>query len=359
MGFQSIRFHGFRNLIDGEIELGAHDIYLIGENGQGKTNIIEALYLLSYGASFRTHYDKELITWGRKEMALFGSFDMPEEPMGNTVVALKNGIKTIHLHGKKVTDRKVLLRRIPTIVFAHGDFLLSGGPPEKRRWFMDQTLSLHDPFYVDQLRRYKKLLKERNYLLKEHRLSLLDHYSEQLASAGLEIAERRWMLTQEFGEMFSSLFHEVSGLDAPVTISYRPSWGQSLTCRDVVTKLQERLDADLAAGTTFTGPHRDRFVFTVEGRDFGRSASTGQQRLLSLALKAAQAKFFFEKTGQRPILLLDDVLLELDPDRRQRFRRHLPDAEQVFYTFLPGEEAGRIGDDSRTYEVKSGSFHER
>jgi DNA replication and repair protein RecF len=126
LGFRSIRFHGFRNLEDGEIELGAHDVYLIGENGQGKTNFLEALYLLSFGSSFRTRLDRDLVTIGRKDMSVHGHFNVPGEPEGKISVIWKDGSKSIRLHGKTVLDRKDLLRRIPAIAFVHDDFLFAG-----------------------------------------------------------------------------------------------------------------------------------------------------------------------------------------------------------------------------------------
>lgn len=359
MGFRSVRFHGFRNLEDCEVNLGAHDVYLIGENGQGKTNFLEALYLLSYGSSFRTRQDRDLVAWDSREMAIHSRFDTPEEPEGQLSVTWQDGVKSIKLHGKAVTDRKDLLRRIPAIVFVHEDFLFAGGPPERRRWFMDQTLSLHDPLYVDQMRRFKKLLKERNHLLRTRKTSLLDHYGEQLAFAGLALADRRVSLTRDFGRIFTPLFQDVSGLDNEVNLVYRPSWGDAKTTSEVMDRFREKLEMDLALGTTSSGPHRDRFQFISNGRDFAKSASTGQQRLLSLVLRVAQARFYSETTGRKPLLLLDDVLLELDPVRRRLFRDRLPEAEQIFYTFLPGEETGRIGEDSLTYEVRDGIFSER
>ena len=344
---------------DGEVDLRAHDIYFIGENGQGKTNVLEALYLLSYGTSFRTRQDRDLIAWNRKEMAVSASVELPNESVGTIKVAIREASKTINLYGKPVIDRKDLLHRIPSIVFVHDDFLFAGGPPERRRWFMDQTLSLHDPLYVDQLRRYRRLLKVRNHLLKTKQRDLLDHYEEQLAFAGLAVMARRQTLTRDFGTIFTPLFSDVSGLDTEISLTYRPSWGRAQTSGEVMDRLGEKRELDLTLGTTNTGPHRDRFLFHGNGRDFSKNASTGEQRLLSLLLRVAQAQFYRETTGRKPLLLLDDVLLELDPSRRRLFRDRLPEAEQIFYTFLPGEETGLKGDDSRTFEVRSGDFYER
>ena len=216
MGFQSVQFYGFRNLVDAEVNLEAHDVYLIGENGQGKTNFLEALYLLSYGSSFRTRQDRDMLCNDKREMAVHGKYNIPEEPEGRLSVSWLDGNKEIRLHGKVINDRKELLRRIPSIVFVHDDFLFAGGPPERRRWFMDQTLSLHDPLFVDQLRRYRQLLKERNHILKTRRLDMLGHYSEQLAFRRTWLfPRRRESLSREFGIIFSPLFQDVSGV--PVT----------------------------------------------------------------------------------------------------------------------------------------------
>lgn len=359
MGFREVYFHGFRNLEDRKINLDAHDIYLIGENGQGKTNILEAIYLLSYGSSFRTRYDSDLVSWGCRSMLVYSRFDSPEESEGNISITWENGKKTIKLHGKKVVDRKELLRRVPAIAFVHDDFLFAGGPPERRRWFMDQTISLHDPLYVNQLRNYRKLLYQRNCILRKRNLSLLDYYSEQLALAGFALIQQRKKVTREFGYIFSSLFNEVSGIETEVTLVYQPSWDKATDSKEVMESLEKKRAEDIALGTTSAGPHRDRFQFIADERNFAKSASTGQQRLLSLSLRVAQARFYYQTTGRKPILLLDDVLLELDPNRRRLFRDRLPEAEQVFYTFLPGEETGKIGDDSHTYEVKGGAVYER
>ncbi len=357
MRFLSVRFHEFRNLENEKIDVNAENVFFTGENGQGKTNFLEALYLLSYGSSFRTSQDRDLITWGKKEMALHGRYYSANTGEGTLSVVLKDGNKNIKLNGKAITDRKNLLQILPVIAFVHDDFLFAGGPPERRRWFMDQTLSLNDPLYVDQLRRYRKLLKERNYLIKTRNFSLLNHYSEQLAFSGLALITRREDLTREFGKFFTPLYQEISGLEKEVTLEYKPSWGDARTTDEVLKILEEKKENDLMQGNTTSGPHRDKFLFVSQGRDFAKSASTGQKRLLSLVLRAAQARYYTVTTGKKPVLLLDDVLLELDPKKRQLFRNKLPETEQVFYTFLPGEKNVFSGSNAIKYSVQEGRIH--
>lgn len=352
MGFKSIQLNGFRNLSDGRVYLDAQNVYLFGENGQGKTNFLEALYLLSYGSSFRTRQLGNLVRWNLKSMRVCGEIETPNEPCGTLSVSWDDGEKTIQLHGKNVNDRKEMLERLPTVVFIHNDFLFASGSPERRRWFVDQTLSMHDTFYIDQLRKYKKVLKERNHLIKRGKTKLLEHFGERLAHTGLAVSKRRENLIREFGDFFVFLYQKISGMEGIVRLEYFPSWGKAKNIGEVMDILSKNLGKDMEEGITRSGPHRDQYKFTMGGRDFAKSASTGQQRLLSLVLRITQARLYSKITGRKPLLLLDDVLLELDSGKRGKFHEQLPEAEQTFYTFLPGE--GRREWSSLTYEIKGG-----
>jgi DNA replication and repair protein RecF len=340
------------------VPLKARRIFLVGENGQGKSNFLEAVYLLSYGSSFRTSRENELITHGKREMALNGRYARPEENYIEGSVAFKLGRvgggasgyaatatpapaksgkeKTIELDGTRIYDRKQLISHLPAIVFSHDDIYFVNGPPERRRWFFNQTLSLFDPLFIDTLRDYRKILKMRNLALKDQRRDLIPIYDQQLAAAGLEIQRRRADLIGDFNRVVAPIFEKVSTISEPLSIEYRPSWpaGIDQVCR----LLEEKREQDLLYGTTSSGPHRDRFIFRLAGTDFARIASTGQLRLMSLILRIGQCRYFSEKTGRRPILLLDDVLLELDSERRKRFLAQLPEYEQAFFTFLPDEK---------------------
>jgi DNA replication and repair protein RecF len=142
-----------------------------------------------------------------------------------------------------------------------------------------------------------------------------------------------------------------------VRIRYRPSWSNLDTAAAVTGRLAADRAKDLAFGTTTTGPHRDRFSCLVDGRDFTHFASTGQVRLCALALRVAQAQFLAGRTGRKPVLLLDDVLLELDPGRKRAFVDRFPDYEQAFFTFLPGENhLSARSDDALLLTVENGEF---
>jgi DNA replication and repair protein RecF len=236
------------------------------------------------------------------------------------------------------------------------------GTPERRRWFFDQTRSLWDARYLDDLRKYRHVLKTRNSLFRKDgfnrpRLTpevkaMLDVLDPQMAHYGLELKRKRQKIAQEFTLVFQPLYEAISGIGG-VGVDYMPSWKND-DLQSIIDHLAEKREADISFGVSLSGPHRDRYVFTREGEDFSGKASTGQRRLLALLLRLAQAAVFLEKTGKKPILLLDDVLLELDGQKRQKFLSVMPDYEQAFFTFLPGEYERYIKPDTIVFCIESG-----
>jgi DNA replication and repair protein RecF len=357
VGFASLRTVSFRNLADTETDIRGKDIFLIGANGQGKSNFLEALYFCSYASSFRGAKDRELIRSGDESCSasvlLEGSF------FSNVNVAIKDGKKRIALDGKPVEDRMELLSVAPSVIFSHEDMDFAAGTPERRRWFFDQTRSLWDFLYLDDLRKYRHILKSRNSLLRLGLLpdaetaATLDALDPQLAHYGLELTRKRSETAGEFSKVFEPLYREISGI-AGIGVKYISSW-KGDDPAGIISHLSERRKIDASMGVSLSGPHRDRYVFTHEGNDFITKASTGQRRLLALLLRIAQAKVYSDKTGKKPVLLLDDVLLELDREKRRKFLLAMPEYDQAFYTFLPGElyDSYRKSD-TVVYCIKSG-----
>jgi len=346
VGFEQVRFYQFRNWGDDPVDLGgARQVVLTGANGQGKTNFLEGIYLLCYGSSFRTKNEKKLCRHGTQEFSARGRGTFAE---GFTEVAVKLTAdrKDLTVNGEPVRDRKELVRRLPCVAFTHEDYQFVSGGPEFQRYFFDQTLSLFDVLYIDTLRHYRKILKIRNALLVQPRFDTLamDVYEQQLALAGLEITRLRREAVEAFNPLFTRLFAEISGLDGDCRLRHQPSWKDEDEAA-VARRLAETREQDQRLGFTGTGPHRDRFAFQHGGRNFADHASTGQVRLLSLLLRIAQATLSLERTGRRPLLLLDDVLLELDGERRRRVLAHLPAFEQAFFTFLPEQPLEFAGGD--------------
>jgi len=356
-----LRTQGFRNLHDAETSLRGKDVFLVGENGQGKSNFLEAIYFCSYASSFRGSKDNDLVRTGEKDCSV--SLSLENSLWQHINVAYRDGKKVIILDGKRVEDRKEILSVAPAIIFCHEDMEFISGTPERRRWFFDQTRSLWDLLYLEDLRKYRYVLKNRNALFRNIKggsffsdpetNATLDALDPQLARYGLELTGKRRKTAEEFSIVFEPLYREITGI-AGIGVKYIPSWKED-NLEKIISFIVEKRESDAALGVTMSGPHRDRYLFTRDGEEFSGKASTGQRRLLALLLRIAQASFFSEKTGKKPVLLLDDVLLELDGEKRKKILRVMPDYEQAFYTFLPEEpyEMYRKSD-TIVYHMESG-----
>lgn len=351
MPIVALRTVGFRNLVDDEVRTDSGDIFLVGENGQGKTNFLEAVYFCSYASSFRSVRDSDLLRNGEKDCAVLAN--LSEGSYSRVSARIEAGKKTISLDGKRIEDRKILLSTIAPIVFCHDDMDFVSGTHERRRWFFDQSLSIYDAEYIDELRKYRKIVKTRNSVLKDGKEGMLEFLDAQMAGAGIELMKKRKTAADFFSKAFLPLYETVSGISG-VSVRYAASW-KSEKAEDVVALLDERRESELSFGTSLSGPHRDRYAFVKDGADFASKASTGQRRLLALLLRATQALRYSHATGKKPILLLDDVLLELDPEKRKRFLSVLPEYDQAFFTFLPEEPYERyLKADTLVYKVEAG-----
>ena len=338
MGFEALRFYNFRNLLDAEVSVKAPDVFLVGENGQGKTNVLEAVHLLALGSSFRERRDAALLRDGGSAAGLWGLYTDAAAGDASFSIRMEPGRhKEIRVDDKLLPDRSLLFSRLLCICFVPQDMEFVAGPPEERRRFFDQTLLLSDPSLLDTLRGYRQVLRARNLSLRGTRNDLLDVYDAQLAGLGIAIQERRARLVVEFDSVFGPLYREITEEEEGVQIHYRPSWGGLRTIEEVTAHLGAQRERDRRTGTTTSGPHRDSCVYVREGKDYVPYASTGQLRLCALSLRVAQARFLTQRTARRPLLLLDDVLLELDPRRKSAFLSRLPPYEQAFFTFLPDE----------------------
>ena len=360
MGFDLVRSVNFRNLSDSRTELGGADkIFLVGLNGQGKTNFLEMIYYLCYASSFRGKSDKDLCRHGESGFFTGARYSFNGQHFGALGISFKEGVRTVKKDDKIIRDRKELINNIPCVVFCHDDLAFVTGSPERKRIFFDQTLSYQYPLYVDSLRRYKKIVFQRNRVLKEKKRDLLEIYTVQMVKTGKEIQMRRKELTELFNVHFSRYFRKISGLKEDLVITYQPSWRGMEDEKAIFDFLKAREDKEILRGSSLYGPHRDNFLFMQEGKNFTDFGSTGQMRLISLIMRIAQADFVSASQEKKPILLLDDVLLELDREKRSLFLDSLPPFEQAFFTFLPGDDTYTRGKNSVFYDIEEGRLTKR
>ncbi len=353
MPFVSVSLVNFRNLENDTVDLSAKEVFFVGENGQGKTNFLESLYLSAYGSSFRTKKEAEIILEGNNSFSVRSLYD-GDNDKGNLVsIVFENSKKKILKNGKKIVDRKDLINTIPCVLFSHSDLDFVIGEPERKRFFIDQSLSMYDVLYIDTMRRYKKLLKNRNILLKEEKYETLDVFDEGLVVEGREIIKKRAQAIYQFNRIFTPFYETVTGIKN-VKLLYESQWEQKKK-EEVLYLLQEKRNADKIMKTTLSGPHRDKIRFVCGNKNFIPTASTGQCRLAAILLRVCQAVHYTEITNKNPVLLMDDVLLELDPKKREIITSILPPYDQLFCTFLPGEPYEKyVRDNTKIYSVKKG-----
>lgn len=355
MKFRKVSLSNFRNISSASLETDAEDIVLTGMNGQGKTNFLEAIYILCYGSSFRTSHLKQAVMHGEDGFTLSADFENEYGETERITTSFYEGKRKILLDGKEITDRKELIYRFPCIAFTHEDIDFIKGEPDTRRRFFDQMMSLHSPLFFDNSRSYRIMLMQRNAAIKTNP-SLIHLYDERLASIGLDIMAARAAAIYDFNKIFPELFRKISGTDMELEIKYQPSWSDMTEKDEIVSYLESTEERDLKMSCTTSGIHRDRFSVMYGGIPFSSIGSTGQIRLCSLLFRISESIYFSRMTGRKPVILLDDVLLELDDRKRSLLLSELSGYSQAFYTFLPREKYFDEGKKADFFAVENGRF---
>lgn len=335
MSFLSLSYINFRNLKDATLNLGYPEVFLIGKNGQGKTNFLEALYVSSYGNSFKSTQESQMMTKGTSAYSIRSLYKESEEVSYNIRVSYNRGKKEIEKDMKKI-DRKELVSSVPCILFYISDIDFASGNAARKRFFFDQCLSMYDKSYLSLLHTYLKILMAKNAVIKSQmNLNLIDTYNVQFAILALSIVRRRISIINEFNKEFANIYRGISGLDG-LEILYESTVSVHNE-NDFLKLLESKKKQEIKMGMSLIGPHRDKISFIKDGLPFDKHSSNGQKRIISLVLRILQAKFYTEKLNSKPIILMDDVMLELDNEKKQKFMSFLPDYKQLFCTFLQGE----------------------
>ena len=317
MIIKSLELKNFRNYKDLSIDFDSGTNILYGDNAQGKTNVLESLYVSGTTKSHKGSKDKEMIRFEQNEAHI------------KTVVE-KNGTENqIDLHLKRNSSKGIAVNKIPikkaaelfgilNIVFFSPEDLniIKDGPAERRR-FMDMELSQLDKIYLHNLTKYHKVLQQRNKLLKDiyfrpELKETLSVWDEQLVSYGKKIIVRRKQFLEELNEIVYEIHKSISGNKENLELKYDVS-ADSECLKD---ELMKALNRDLKMGMTSLGPHRDDIVFLINNTDIRKYGSQGQQRTSALSLKLAEIELVKKMIHDTPVLLLDDVLSELDSSRQ-------------------------------------------
>lgn len=358
---ESLRLYNWKNIINSKLFLGKKTVFLVGENGQGKSNILEAIYYLNYQSSWRDFDFKTLMTLGKKEgFSLQGFFKGASDFNCSLSVKVQKNQKILSKNDLFIKDRKDFLDIQAPLIFSPSDLSILQGPPSFRRNFLDQTLTLLDENFLNLWREYARILSQRNFILKNKEEKELIAFNVIFSEKAIQITEKRKELIDTFSsllpiymeKMLPISFHDIIlSYDSPL-IDYRSSGEFEIF-------LSSHKEREFQQGFSLYGPHRDKFSIKKDGIDISYIASQGQLRALVLILKLLQSNVISKFSHRLPTLLLDDILLEMDLKRREIFFSLLPEYEQAFFTFLPDEPYSLYKkSDTLIYEVEEGSFTE-
>lgn len=318
MYVKELKLEGFRNY-ESEIfsfSCGTNMIY--GNNAQGKTNALEAVYLFSIGKSFRTQQDKELIRFSEEQMRISVLFENAVRENEIEFVLRRDRKKQIKINGVPIQKMGELIGLFTVVLFSPDELNLTKGSPNARRRFLDIAVSQMRPKYYHILRRYNKVLEQRNNLIRKIKFSddeslksTLAVWNEKLADYGMMVIMYRKNFVESLRAFSERIHYEISG--EKFEIRYKTAFENK---EQFLEKLNRSLQKEIEQGFTLYGPHRDDLDIETDGRDIKTYGSQGQHRSAVLALKLAQADMIYEDSGEYPVLLLDDIMSELDSERR-------------------------------------------
>lgn len=359
MILKKFKLVNYRNYVELELQFNGKFNYIYGDNGHGKTNILEAISLLSFGKSFIGSGESDCVKFGAEEFFVNGEF---ENELENTdLVVLNYDIatrkKTYHLNREPVRSfSSGLFGRIPVVFLSPHSLNITYGQPGERRRFFDILISQTSSIYLDNLKRLVKLVKLKNALLKTgsryaptDKEDLLSSYNEKLAETGMEVIYKRLNFLKEFKAYFEKNFKYLTAEDNYCSINYFSDilgevdyerigeLSREEIQKKLVNMLEMRRKDETDRGLALVGPQRDDYMFKLEKDhsdifDLKNHASQGEHKTFVVALKLAEFDFLKEKRQTSPVLLLDDILSELDSGRVSKIISHLKDFGQIFLT---------------------------
>ncbi len=352
MRIKKLKLNNFRNFSEGEVAIGEGTTVFYGGVGEGKTNLIEAVFMLSVGRSYRTAETHQVITWGQNEACVRGEGQNSSGEFAIAVQVSKSG-KKVELNGESNKRSIELIGGLRTVLFHGEDINIVSGGPHARRRFLDIALSQASKNYAYNLRDYYRILKQRNSALNQSAGAGVCEWDEQLATTGSWLTQIRAKVIKEIGATANLVIKSLGGGDNELKLSYQPS-GETDAFKFKM-RLSRSLSYDIARGATTVGPHRDDFKIVLSGVDARNFASSGERKTIVLALKLAEVEFLKAVTGEKPILLLDDVFSALDIKRSKALLGVTGDGSQCIVTLTDLNllrDEFRAG--ARLYEVRQG-----
>ena len=356
MYIEKIKLNNFRNYENLEINLNKNINIIYGDNAQGKTNILEAIFLSSLGKSFRTNKEKEMIKFNNEKLSV-EIFYQKKDRDGKVKIEIGNK-KQISLNGIKIKKLSELLGNINIVIFTPDDINILKDGPAKRRRFLDMMIGQLRPNYVHNLNMYLKTIEQRNNYLRQIREEnkpeeMLDIWDEKLA----EYSDKIYIYRKEFIEKIIKKINEIHSKITDEKEIIKIEYLSNCSDRDeYLNLLKERRKLDTIKGFTTKGIHRDDFVIYINGKEVSIYGSQGQNRTVVLSLKLAELNVIYDEIGEYPIFLLDDFMSELDEKRRKNFLNNIQNTQVI----LTGTEKIDLTNlEYKLFNVKKGNITEK
>jgi len=357
--FRKLFLKAFRNYADADLELGSGLTLVTGPNGHGKTNLVEAIYFLSLGRSFRERSDRRLIGFDAPACRLAGIVEWSGGVHELEIIWTRSGSKKARVDGSELHKISELIGKIPIVSLTPEDGELVQGEPRARRRFMDIVLAQTDIQYLEALKRYRRARAQRNMSLRQGRFQLAETYEETLADSAIKIRSCRRQFVEHIQRDSQQTYREISSGNEGLSINYRPN--PPLTDNDqaaVLEALVEGREVDRERGFTGTGPHRDDLLLKIDERELKTYGSHGQARTALATLKLAEVAYYTEIYRRSPILIMDEVTTVLDRNRVENLMKVLTEmSSQVFVTTPSASDLGGLASVAeRVIEVMDGTI---
>ncbi|MFD2679640.1 DNA replication/repair protein RecF [Bacillus seohaeanensis] len=368
MYIEQIELKNYRNYESIEVDFENKVNVILGENAQGKTNIMESIYVLAMAKSHRTSNDKDLIRWDEEYAKIKGRIQKYHGALPLELVISKKGkrAKCNHLEQQKLSQ---YVGNMNVVMFAPEDLHLVKGSPQVRRRFIDMEIGQVSPVYLHDISLYQKVLQQRNHYLKllqtrkQTDQTMLDVLTEQFIEIATKIVQKRFEFIQMLEAWAKPIHSGISRNLETLEILYKPSidvsenqeWSKMVEVYE--NKFKQIRQREIDRGVTLVGPHRDDLQFIVNGRDVQTFGSQGQQRTTALSVKLAEIELIHSEIREYPILLLDDVLSELDDYRQSHLLNTIQGKVQTFVTTtsVDGIDHHTLNE-AATYHVEAGTM---
>lgn len=366
MKIKDIRLLNFRNYDDLKLEFSDNINVIIGNNGEGKTNILESIYVLSLTKSNRYGYDNDLIKFNKEYLKVEGNV-IDDDLLRKFSVSLSKNKKNVYINGKEIKKISDYISNFCVISFVPLDLEIIKGAPSIRRNFLNIEVSQLYNNYINYLNEYNYILKMRNDYLKKMNLNAmidkryLDVINDKLIEKAVKIYEYRFKFIEEINSLIENIFYKITGLKS-LQIGFDNSLGmgnfdESLIKKIMNDKFKKNYNQELMLGNTLNGPHRDDFKFMLNDMDMKLYASQGQQRLAIIAFKIAEIFIFKRIKKSYPVLLLDDIFSEIDIKKRNKIIKYLNnDIQTIITTTDTVDISVELLKKARIFKIKNGKI---